>query len=587
VKIFQIGLLAGGSTSQPRLPIGKSQQWRERGCLSPLTATGSRRISTGFPTSEKFLYTLFQRTIYELNLFFVRGMSIDIFRLEKLGNMLNIIRPFDDSFLPYLFDESRMMGNADAIALPENEGDVLEVLAEARLGKTPVTISAGRTGLTGGASPDGGILLSFERMNRIFEKGFDAQKKEWFIRIEPGVRLEDIARALSGEPRLFYPPDPTEQTAMLGGAVACNASGARTFDYGATRSYVRRLRVALITGEILDIRRGDIKADSQNMITIPLPHRSISFSIPAYQMPGTKNTAGYFTEPKMDLIDLFIGSEGTLGVFTEMELRLLSKPPFTIGVMIYFPSDEAVARFVHNIRKSSLHLHPQSLEYFDQNSLELLRQKRLQDGASNKIAAIPESARAILYYERLYDDEGMTEQILGSLEEALGAHGISLEDTWAAFDEEGIQRMKDFRHALPEAVNALIAQVKTACPNITKLGTDFAVPDQYLDEMMKLYRVRLNESQLRHVIFGHIGDNHLHINIIPRDEDEYEAGKRLYLELADEVIRRGGTIAAEHGIGKLKKHLLHRMLGEHGIEEMRRIKRLFDPDFLINRGNLF
>lgn len=501
--------------------------------------------------------------------------------------MSNIIRPYDNSLLPYLTDESRMTGRADAVALPENEKEVLDILAEARQGKIPVTISAGRTGLTGGAAPDGGILLSLEKLNRIIEKGFDSPKNEWFTRVEPGVRLEEITCARNGEPRLFYPPDPTEQTAMVGGSVACNASGARTFGYGATRSYVRRLRLALITGEILDIHRGEIKADANNIITIPLPYRTISFAIPDYQMPDTKNTAGYFTAPEMDLIDLFIGSEGTLGIFTEIELRLLPKPANMIGVMIYFPSDETVDDFVREVREGKPILRPQALEYFDHNSLELLRQKRLEDGSSSPIAPIPPSARAILYYERHYDDEGMTEPILESLEDALGAQGISLDDTWAAFDEEGIQRMKDFRHALPEAVNALIAQAKSAHPAITKLGTDFAVPNQYLDEIMRLYRTRLEETHLRHVIFGHIGDNHLHINIIPRDEEDYEAGKRLYLELAGEVIRQGGTIAAEHGIGKLKKHLLRLMLGERGIEEMHRIKQIFDPDFLLNRGNLF
>jgi len=288
----------------------------------------------------------------------------------------------------------------------------------------------------------------------------------------------------------------------------------------------------------------------------------------------------------MDLIDLFIGSEGTLGVFTEIELRLLPKPPFIIGIMLYLTSEESVMQFMQSIKTEPI-FRPQALEFFDSHALELLREKREEIGQGGVIPPIPDSARHLIYYERLYDDEQMTDKILGSLAKILPDCGISLDDSWVELDEKGVARMKDLRHALPETVNSMIAGVKVSFPNITKLGTDFAVPESRLNEMLRLYHTRLDEIGLRYVIFGHIGDNHLHVNIIPRSDEEYTFGKRIYEEFASAAVRMGGTVAAEHGIGKLKKSLLRLMLGKHGIMEMERIKHAFDPTGLLNQGNIF
>ncbi|MCX7000177.1 MAG: FAD-binding oxidoreductase [Candidatus Sumerlaeota bacterium] len=510
-----------------------------------------------------------------------------IFQTRRDAEKMEFLRPFDDSFQKYLSDESRLTGRADWLSLPRTENEILQTLSHAKDKSIPVTISGGRTGLTGGAVPNGGLLLSLENMNRILEIGHDAAQGEWFVRVEPGVTLSELFLCLEKHtPPLFYPPDPTEHSAFIGGTVASNASGARTFGYGSTRPYIRRLKVALMNGEVLDIARGRIRADNNNILTIPLPARNLSLRIPSYSLPHVKNTAGYFTSPAMDLIDLFIGSEGTLGVFTEIELRLLPKPPFIIGIMLYLPSEESALQFMRSIRIEPI-VRPQALEFFDSHALDLLREKREEIGQGGVIPPIPDSARHLIYYERLYDDERMTDNILGSLAKILPDCGISLDDSWVELDEKGVARMKDLRHALPETVNSMIAGVKVSFPNITKLGTDFAVPESRLEEMMRLYHARLDESRLRYVIFGHIGDNHLHVNIIPRSEEEYALGKRIYEEFAAAAVRMGGTVAAEHGIGKLKKSLLRLMLGEHGIVEMERIKHAFDPAGLLNPGNMF
>ena len=136
-------------------------------------------------------------------------------------------------------------------------------------------------------------------------------------------------------------------------------------------------------------------------------------------------------------------------------------------------------------------------------------------------------------------------------------------------------------------MNLLIDERKREFPKITKLGTDMSVPDEYLGTVMEIYRSELAANNLESVIFGHIGDNHVHVNILPRNMEEYEGGESLYHSWANRVIQLGGSISAEHGIGKIKVPFLEMMFGKEGVSEMKNLKLLFDPDQLLNTGNLF
>ena len=147
--------------------------------------------------------------------------------------------------------------------------------------------------------------------------------------------------------------------------------------------------------------------------------------------------------------------------------------------------------------------------------------------------------------------------------------------------------MKKFRHAIPESINMLIGEHKKAIPELTKLGTDMSVPDGRLEEVMRMYHDGLAAAGLDYVIFGHIGNNHVHVNILPRSMEEYEMGRALYLEWARQIVAMGGSVSAEHGIGKIKTEFLKLMFGDEGIQRMRQVKELFDPAGLLNRGNLF
>jgi len=226
------------------------------------------------------------------------------------------------------------------------------------------------------------------------------------------------------------------------------------------------------------------------------------------------------------------------------------------------------------------------LELFDVQSLNLLRDQKQKQGPSSVIPAIPETAHTAIYIE-LGTTEADMEQAAEPLMALMEACGCSADTAWTAITDEETERLKAFRHALPETVNQRIGERARQHPGLTKLGTDFAVPDAAMEAMIKAYRDTLDEAKLDYVIFGHIGNNHVHANILPRDLNEYKTGKSLYMTLAQTALKLGGTVSGEHGIGKLKKPFLRLMYGDCGIEAMRAVKQVFDPANRLNPGALF
>ncbi len=434
----------------------------------------------------------------------------------------------------YLIDASGFQGRADKICVPVNEAELLEILRDASRNKTPVTISGAGTGLTGGRVAQGGWVISLEKFQRL-------EVHQGRAMVGAGVSLEALQSAASRTGQ-FYAPDPTEGTASIGGTIATNASGSRSFRYSSTRKHVLGLRVALMDGRVLEARRGD----------------KVDFDVPEFPLPNTtKNTAGYLLKPGMDWIDLFTGSEGTLGVVMEAELQLLPKPADVLACVVFLTGDEAVMDAVESWRAiDGLRM----IEYFDRNSLAFLRERYPETPAS--------AGAALLIEQENGDIDFWAEH--------------APEDSWFAASDQDRERFRRFRHALPELVNDTVRR-----RGFLKLNSDFAVPLARNREMLVAYHDRLQERALDYVLFGHIGDAHLHINILPSSQAEFEAGQALMLDLARHAVELGGTVSAEHGLGKRKAHLLELQYTTEQIESMKQVKRHLDPDWLLNRGNLF
>ncbi len=508
---------------------------------------------------------------------------------------------FHDVLPGFLRDESRQTGFASAVSLPRTEEELQCALKLACGRGWPVTVQGGRTGLTAGAVPEGGLIVNLSRMSRVtglrqtVDGGF-------FLTVQPGLVLQDLRRMLSAcgfdttgwsaaslaalaalraAPAQWFPPDPTETTATLGGMAACNASGACSFRYGAMRNHVSGVRMMLVDGDMLAIRRGAVRSQGRRFELETEGHRRLCGGLPGYTMPRTKNAAGYFAADAMDLVDLLIGSDGTLGIFTEMELQLRTAPPVRWGLMAFFPDQAAAVRFAVAARASG-GAQPAALEFFDGRSLELLRQEQ-SGGVIADLPEIPVHFHSVVYAEihALNEDEAQASA------ERLMACGADEENVWLADGERDMEKFKAFRHALPEAVNRRIDERRKREPDLTKLGTDMAVPDDHLAGILERYTNDLNAAGLEYVIFGHIGNNHLHVNILPSSLTDYQKGRELYWNWAGDIVRLGGTVAAEHGIGKLKAPMLELQFGRQGVAEMIALKRIFDPELRLSPGNLF
>lgn len=482
----------------------------------------------------------------------------------------------------YLRDESRRTGRAERIVFAADEDDVGRALDEARDNGWPVTVQGARTGITAGAVPEGGLILNLSRMKRI---GAVADRR---VTVQPGALLSEINA--EGAPQgLFFPPDPTETSASIGGMIACNASGALSYHYGPTRRWIRSARVMLADGETLTLRRGEQRAQGRRFALTTGSGRVIAGDLPALKMPAVKHAAGYYVKPDMDLLDLFIGMEGTLGIIVEAELELLPLPPVRQALTAFFPAESGALVFVRFLRGGDgpLPLTPVAIEFFDADALNLLRQAQKETPAFSHLPTLPASCAAAIYVELHGADAAALEPAVLAIAARLQSFGASDDTCWFADQPPVLDRLKTFRHATPEAVNLLIDERRKTCPNLTKLGTDMAVPDAALESILARYHGDLAAAGLESVIFGHIGDNHVHVNILPRTLAEYDRGKALYREWAGIVTALGGSVSAEHGIGKIKVALLEVQYGADGIDGMKKLKRLFDPGARLNRGNLF
>ena len=492
-----------------------------------------------------------------------------------------LIKAQTDEIQSFLADASNMRGGrAERVLFPENAQEVADVLGKATHERISVTVAGAGTGIVGGRVPFGGVVLATSRLNRIKEIVREGEGG-WAV-AEAGVVLADFQRAVN-EKELIYPPDPTEWSCYLGGTVATNASGARTFKYGPTRNFVRRLKVALATGDVIDLKRGSVWADESGMIHLPLPSgKSIEAKLPSYRMPQTrKHASGYYVAPGVDAIDLFIGSEGTLGVITEVEVKLLPKPEGVLSGVVFFKTETDLLGFVREARAASLQtreekliggLDARALEFFDAESLQFLR---------NHYARVPIDAAGAIFFEQ-ETAESIEERLQRAWLELLERHNALLDDSWFATNEHDRREMSEFRHRLPVLVNEWLAR-----HNQRKVSTDMAVPDEEFAEMLKFYQETLRASRLKYVIFGHIGDNHVHVNIMPRTEEEAARAREIYMQFVKRAVRLGGTISAEHGIGKLKRDYLRVLYGDDHLKEMAALKRAFDPSCILGRGNIF
>ncbi len=440
----------------------------------------------------------------------------------------------------YQADVSGLRMVPEAVARPASEAEAVDVLREAQAAGTAVTAAGAQSSTTAASITDRGILLSMRAYHGIVDVDPIART----ARVRAGTLVADVKQAVAPL-GLTWAPDPTsEHESTVGGAIACNASGARTYRYGPTRAHVGALRVALADGRVVEFHRPTIE----------------------------KNAAGYGLA--QDPVDWFIGSEGTLAVVLEAELRLMPRPTEVVGLALPFADEALALRFIGAAREAR-DVAPRCLEYFDGAALDIARSCEQVD--------LPAPAGSTLVYT---EQACVTPSALDAWLALAEGHGAAAGDVAVFEGESAIAHARAMRHAVPAALNERGASLRGTGGR--RVSTDWAVPFGRLEEAIAAARaIAARFGVPPAVTYGHAGNGHPHQNYLARDAREVATMERVVEETLRTVIAMGGTIAAEHGIGKLKRRWLPLQMSSLQIAVMRAVKRELDPTGLLAPGNIF
>jgi D-lactate dehydrogenase (cytochrome) len=415
----------------------------------------------------------------------------------------------------------------EAVIWPVDRREVSDILSYAAQHLIPVTGWGAGSSLEGNPIPvQKGVVLDFSQMNRIL----DIREKDFQVDVEPGVIYQDLNHQLR-HTGLFFPPDPGTR-ATIGGIIANNASGTKTVHYGSAKDYVQRLVVVLAGGEIIETGTR-----------------------------ASKSSSGY------DLIHLFTGSEGTLGIVVEATLRLVGLPEALCAAVVTFPDVRTAGRAVFEMMRSGLD--PAALELLDPACIGLInREKDLG------LAASP-----TLFVEFHGTTESQLAEILAIAREICREQECS--DFRTGQGRDAWRKLFEARHELGE-------MIFRHHPGCGVLIVDIAVPLTAYPEMIAAARKEIKDTGLEGYIFSHAGNGNLHLNLVGQkgDTETWDAIDAVSRRMVDKALAAGGTATGEHGVGIGKKKY---MQAEHGrsLKWMQHIKTLFDPKGILNPGKIF
>ena len=434
-----------------------------------------------------------------------------------------------ESRVCYSYDATNIRYLPDVIVFLSTAHQISEILKLANEHRFPVIPRGAGTGFTGGSLPvEGGVVLVLTKMNRILQ----IDTENLVAIVEPGVVTAELQKEVE-KLGLFYPPDPASlKSSTLGGNVAECAGGMRAVKYGVTKDYVMGLEVVLPTGEIITMGGKTVKG-----------------------------VVGY------DLTKLMVGSEGTLGIITKIILRLLPLPKAKRTMLAIFPNIEAAANTVSQIISSRII--PTTLEFMDNATI------RCVEHYSH--LGLPVDAGALLIIEV----DGRPEALASEVEEIKQiCQSKNAIDIKIARDSKEADDLWKARRSVSQAVIKL---------NPTKINEDITVPRSRVPDILKRLESIARKYNLIIVNFGHAGDGNIHVNVMINKEnpEEVERAKVAVKEIFQAALDLEGTLSGEHGVGITKMPYIHLELGDMGLEVMKRIKRAFDPNNVLNPGKVF
>ena len=473
-------------------------------------------------------------------------------------------------------------GAATGVATPHSADEVSALVRSARR----ILPIGAQSSLTGGATPRDDLVISTRALTDI------SLLPDHRVRVGAGVPLADLQRSLAAD-GLYYPPVPTYDGAFVGGTIATNAAGAATFKYGSTRRWVDALRVVLADGSRVEITRGEVTASPDGGFEFQaLQGDTIRVPIPTYAMPDVaKLSAGYFASPGMDLIDLFIGSEGTLGVMTHATLRVIALPRRCV-VLVTCASDSQALAVTSALRQEALAswrgdgaLDVSAIEFMDSRALAFASHEAIASAGIER----PVGETVLLLVQ--LDIADREDEALARMSAVLDACSVTVDPQVAPpGDDRGAARLFELREAVPAGVNAAVASAKNRVhPDIEKVAGDLIVPFGRQEEALALYCETFERYGLAYALWGHVSDGNMHPNVVPRSLADVDRGKAAILDIARRVVAMGGAPLAEHGVGRsaTKQQLLRELYGDQGIDQMRAVKRALDPGWKLSAGVLF
>ena len=462
-----------------------------------------------------------------------------------------------------------------------------------------------QSSLTGGATPANDVVVSTELLTGV-------RMERDRVRVGAGVPLHVVQDALLEIGR-WFPPAPTYLGAFAGGAVATCAAGAATFKYGTVRDWVDGLTVVLAGGDVIEIARGQCTASPQGAFEIETANGVRTVRLPSLSMPDVpKCSAGYFVKPGMDLIDLFIGSEGTLGAIAETVFKIAPLPGGMCRAFVPVADEAKAIALVDDLRRAALAtwhtddpngIDIASIEHIDARSMAIVR----EDGVDRKLdITLPEGSAIALLIDLELPAAAAAGDLWGVIESALEANAVdspltrlcrllarhgAMDDVEITLpgDRSRAAAFAELREAVPAGVNRRVARLKSRDPAVSKTAADMIVPFDRFAEMMTICRRLFAERDLDLAVWGHISDGNVHPNVIPRSAADVQKGRDAILELGSHVIAMGGSPLAEHGVGRnpVKQQLLRQLYGSAGVNAMRALKLSLDPHGLLASGVIF
>lgn len=473
-------------------------------------------------------------------------------------------------------DSSNLPAQAQALCRPDSERQAAIILRAGRAARIPITLSGGRSNLTGSATAEGGIVLSTAKLDQP-EVSIDQEKL--LVTSPVNIILEELREQILEETdkTLYYPVDPTSRgDAWVGGAIACNASGFTPGEIGATRDWVKGLDIIMPDGLKISAERGQYISENGKFSLSAGDHERV-WPVPTYPQPKIKNASGPFSSPdgKIDIIDMFIGSEGLFGLVSGSTLKLSRRPKAYIDLFFSLPNENQAIAF-YQFLDQELEGNFGSLsafEYFGVNSLSYMDHKERLFYGDNQVAI----------YLQIPIGETSSEQEVEIWFNRLLAAGCGIDpEAVLLLDNEPKRRIfMESRHSMP--ANALEVIQKHGTYTIM---TDTVVPPEHFAEFLDYIHALLKSEGIDYLSFGHFGDCHLHFTLLP-EQPKLKRAAELYDLFIVKAVELGGVYSGEHGTGKRKRKDFITLYNKAAIDQLKECKAAIDPDFLINRGNVF